>query len=158
MLASHLTNSSNRIHNRRSRRRRRTLIQTRHRRLRRRARVSRPVGWRPLPTGRAAPSRAARLAAPFHHPAQHADQLGRVLEALVVHPFLRVVDICDRLFCQPSAGVCVVQTVVQVCGELQLDGQTEWMRARKQSVCERGGVPETLRRRRRVVEGWEEEG
>lgn len=48
--------------------------------------------------GSAPTAGAAGLASAFDHAAQDTDDFGGVFEALVVHAFLRVVDVCDRLF------------------------------------------------------------
>lgn len=56
-----------------------------------------------IPTGSAtsraaSPANTACFTATFDHFAQNADDLGGVFETLIVHAFLRVVDVCDGLF------------------------------------------------------------
>lgn len=106
---------------------------------------------------RTASPRAGRLAAALDHLAQDPDDLGRVLEGVVVHALLRVVHVRDGLLGQMPARGLVVDAVVQVGGVLELDGEAERVRAREEPLGQCSGVVEAGGCGGDIVDGRKEE-
>lgn len=113
---------------------------------------SRNTAWStPTPT----PSTAAQ--SPLHHLAQHPHHLRRVFKTLIIHTFLRVVDVCDGSFGQTSRLLPLVQAIVEVRDVFELDGETNGMTAWKEAFGKVGSGNEARGRGWNVVERGKDE-
>lgn len=99
-----------------------------------------------------------RAQATLHHAAQNAHHLRGILERIVVHAFLGLVDVPDSQPRHFATRLCFVQAVVHISHVLDFHGEPHRVGAGQEALGQVVGLAERARRVRCVVLETEEEG